>query len=423
MDVDDEVATRAPGGRAQGCIGRGRKSRGRRIWDDSRHVSIAAARALYAAFDRFPSRKGSGVHIAHFSRALFDWAGGGVLYALGGDDLPARQQEGDVEIVRFSTPIDNFLERTVAYAQRLEALLDEMPRLEVAHFRDPWSGLLIVERNVATVFEVNALPSIELPFAYPSVAPRTIEKIERLEQHVLERADAVVVPANTIRDLVVSRGAKSVTVIPNGADIPEPAPRIEQSDYFIYFGALQEWQGIETLFRAFARLRDLPVKLVVCYSHHTRYARAYVRLAEKLEIAERVIWQSSLSAEELQPWLQHAVASIAPLSDCARNVVQGCCPLKIVESMAAGVAVIASDLPAVRELVTDRAEALLVPPDRPPALARAMRIAWEYPELRRGLGARGRERIERGLTWAHATRRLQELYSSLSVPANDEVRA
>lgn len=372
-------------------------------------------RALYAAFDRFPTRKGSGVHIARFANALFDWAGGGVLYALGGDDLPSHQIEGDVEIVRFSQQVDNFLERTIAYGERLAALLGEMPELELAHFRDPWSGLPIVERGCVKIFEVNALPSIELPFAYPSAAPRTLEKIARLEQAVIDRADAIVVPANTIRDLLLARGAKNVTVIPNGADIPAPAPRIEERDYFIYFGALQAWQGIETLFRAFARLRDLPVRLVVCSSHPTRYAKAYVRLAEKLEIAGRMTWNVALSADELQPWLQHAVASIAPLSDCARNVVQGCSPLKVLESMAAGVAVIASDLPAVREIVTDRVEGLLVPPDRPDALARAMRIAYQYPQLRHDLGARGRERIAQSLTWEHATRRLVEVYSSASV--------
>lgn len=353
------------------------------------------------------------MHIARFARALFDWAGGGVLYVLGDDDLPAWQSDGDADIVRFSTHVDNFLERTLAYGRRLDALLDEMPHLQLAHVRDPWSGLPLVGRNVTIVYEINGLPSIELPFAYPSVAPRTIEKIERLEQILIERADAIVVPANTIRDLVVSRGATNVTVIPNGADLPEPVNRIENSDYFIYFGALQAWQGIETLLRAFARLRDLPVKLVICYPHHTRYAKAYVRLAEKLEIGDRVIWQSSLTAEELQPWLQHALASVAPLSDCARNVVQGCSPLKILESMAAGVAIIASDLPAVRELVTDRVEGLLVAPDRPAELARAMRIAFEYPTLRQALGTRGRERIATSLTWSHATRRLQELYSTL----------
>jgi len=355
------------------------------------------------------------VHIARFANALFDWAGGGVLYALGGDDLPSHQVEGELEIVRFSQHLDNFLERTIAFGERLAALLGELPELEIAHFRDPWSGLPIVERDCVKIFEVNALPSIELPFAYPSAAPRTLEKIAGLEQVVIDRADAIIVPANTIRDLLLERGAKNVTVIPNGADIPAPAPRIEERDYFIYFGALQQWQGIETLFRAFARLRDLPVRLVVCSSHPTRYAKAYVRLAEKLEIADRMTWNVALSAEELQPWLQHAVASIAPLSDCARNVVQGCSPLKVLESMAAGVAVIASDLPAVREIMTDRVEGLLVPPDRPAALARAMRIAYQYPQLRHDLGSRGRERIAQSLTWEHATRRLVEVYSAASV--------
>src|SRR5687768_12271944 len=105
------------------------------------HPVLTERRALYAAFDRFPSRKGAGVHIARFARALFDWAGGGVLYALGGDDLPAWQSDDDVEIVRFSMQVDNFLERTLAYGRRLDALLEEMPRLEIAHVRDPWSGL------------------------------------------------------------------------------------------------------------------------------------------------------------------------------------------------------------------------------------------------------------------------------------------
>ena len=63
-------------------------------------VPALRQRALYAAFDRFPSRKGSAVHIDRFARALFEHAGGGLLYVLGGEGLPAYQREGEVEIVR-----------------------------------------------------------------------------------------------------------------------------------------------------------------------------------------------------------------------------------------------------------------------------------------------------------------------------------
>src|SRR3954451_21873462 len=127
-------------------------------------------RALYAAFDRFPSRKGSAVHIDRFARALFDQAGGGLLYVLGGDDLPAYQREDNVEIVRYTRPADHVLERAAGYGQRLTALLERLPDLQLAHFRDPWSGIPILEsKRYTTVYEVNGLPSIELPYLYPAI--------------------------------------------------------------------------------------------------------------------------------------------------------------------------------------------------------------------------------------------------------------
>ena len=398
-------------------------------------------RTLYSAFDRFPSQKGAGVHIARFAKALFDARGGGLLYVLGGDGLPVHQVEEDVEIVRFSTSFPNYLERAQAFTDRLTALLDDAESsLEIAHFRDPWSGLAITSRSpsYATVFEVNGLPSIELPTAYPSAAPSTLAKIKRVEQFVLEKADAIVTPAATIRNHLVDRGidANKIQVIPNGADVrplrtdatsliaesqhseAEEDRVIRQQPYLLYFGSLHPWQGVETLIRAFARVRDLnPLRLVLCCSQESRQARAYARLAEKLEIeGSRVIWRFELSAEELAPWVDGALICVAPLTECARNIIQGCSPLKILEAMAAGVAVVASDLPAVRELMTDQIEGLLIPPDRPADLARAIRVLYEVPELRCRLGRCGRERVESSLTWQHSLAKLSDLYARFGLP-------
>ncbi len=76
---------------------------------------VRRPRALYAAFDRFPTRKGASTHIARFAPALFEEYGGGLLYVVGDERLPAHQLEGDVEIVRFSVPLPNLLERAVAF--------------------------------------------------------------------------------------------------------------------------------------------------------------------------------------------------------------------------------------------------------------------------------------------------------------------
>jgi glycosyltransferase involved in cell wall biosynthesis len=105
---------------------------------------------------------------------------------------------------------------------------------------------------------------------------------------------------------------------------------------------------------------------------------------------------------------------VAPLRECVRNLSQGCAPLKILESMADGVAVVASDLPAVRELITDGHDGRLVPADRPADLARALRILLEYPELRERLGTNARTTVENRLTWDLSLRRLRdEVYGEL----------
>ena len=312
-----------------------------------------------------------------------------------------------MEIVRFCVPVPNLLERTVAFGAHLDLLLDEAADgLEVCHFRDPWSGVPILERphRYATVFEVNSLPSIELPYAFPSIAPRTLEKIRAAETFCLDAADRIVTPSRTTRDFLARRGVavSKIDVVPNGAD---PVPRLPRpfeapEDYLIYFGALQSWQGVDTLLRAFARLADLEeLRLVVCGSARSRPARASERLAEKLGLAGRVIWRWELPPSELEPWLSNALLSVAPL--------------KVIESLAAGVPVVASDLPPVREIVTDGVEGRLVAPDRPADLARAIRILLHFPRLREEMAVAARARTEPDLSWDRSVALLKDVYRSL----------
>jgi glycosyltransferase involved in cell wall biosynthesis len=187
------------------------------------------------------------------------------------------------------------------------------------------------------------------------------------------------------------------------------------ASYLLYLGALQPWQGFEVLLRAFGRLGDfLDLRLVVCVSHASRAMLRYQRMAENLGLAERMVWRTALEEAELSPIRAHALVSVAPLRECVRNLSQGCAPLKILESMADGVAVVASDLPAVRELVTDGHDGRLVPADRPADLARALRILLEYPELRERLGTNARNTVENRLTWDRSLRRLHdEVYREL----------
>ena len=121
-------------------------------------------------------------------------------------------------------PRTHLLERAAGFGARLASLLDELPDLEIAHFRDPWSGMPIVERANRTyqaVYEVNGLPSIELPFHYPAMPPEVLDEIAALERRCLEQADLVITPSQTTAD----RLPVDAHVVPNGADLPERSRR------------------------------------------------------------------------------------------------------------------------------------------------------------------------------------------------------
>jgi glycosyltransferase involved in cell wall biosynthesis len=378
-------------------------------------------RAVYAAFDRFPSRKGAAIHIDRFARTLFEVFGGGALLVLGGADLPRHQIEGAVEIARFADDIPNFLDRALRFGEWIGRTVERLePALEICHFRDPWSGAPIALRphRYKTVYEVNALPSIELPSLFPAVGPRTLDKIRGMELDCCAAADLVVTPSRTTAALLESLGVEraKIRVIPNGAELDEPSARPADApeQFLLYFGAAQSWQGIDTLLRAFALLSDFDsLRLVLCASRRSSAWRSYERLAERLGIASRLIWQFELEERELAAWRQHASVCVAPLTDCARNVVQGCAPLKILEAMASGAAVVASNVPPVRELIADRENGWLVHPERPSELARAIRILVDHPARARQLGIAARRTIEQRFTWKQSTKALAEAYAGL----------
>ena len=102
---------------------------------------------------------------------------------------------------------------------------------------------------------------------------------------------------------------------------------------------------------------------------------------------------------------------------CARLL-----PIEDLESMAAGVPVVASDIPVVREIVEDGFSGHLVQPGRPETLALALRHMVENADYREELSKNGKKVIEETFTWEASTTQQKSIYRQLPLePAKQEI--
>jgi glycosyltransferase involved in cell wall biosynthesis len=105
-----------------------------------------------------------------------------------------------------------------------------------------------------------------------------------------------------------------------------------------------------------------------------------VALAEQLGVSDRTRFVGSVPREDALRFLSGA--AVAVLSSSWENL-----PHSAVEALAVGTPVVSTAVGGVPEVVHDRVNGLLVPPDDPGALAAALTEVLDDEELRRRLAA------------------------------------
>jgi glycosyltransferase involved in cell wall biosynthesis len=111
-------------------------------------------------------------------------------------------------------------------------------------------------------------------------------------------------------------------------------------------------------------------------------------------------------------------ADVLLLPHAAAAATRHLSPLKLFEYLAAGRAIVASDLPAFREILTQNEHALLVPPDDPRALAQAIALLSRDPALRARLGSAARV-LSAQHTWRG---RAAKILAAVPTPSRDRLR-
>jgi glycosyltransferase involved in cell wall biosynthesis len=192
-------------------------------------------------------------------------------------------------------------------------------------------------------------------------------------------------------------------VLPNTVALPAQCGAGE-AGRILFVGRLEPAKGVEDLLATVAQLapRYPHVRLVLAGSGDVGACAARLGIAGRLELPGWI--DAGQRAEQL-----HRAAIF-----CLPSHAEGL-PLALLEAMAAGKAVVASNVGAMPEALGNAA-GVLVPPRDVAALAAALAALLDDPQAAAAMGARARAVVAARYDSADTGARLAQLYRALDAP-------
>ena len=207
-----------------------------------------------------------------------------------------------------------------------------------------------------------------------------------------------------------------VTVIPNAVDVhrfkPENEGKIIRDKYStddehlaLFVGRLVPHKGIGILIRSLTYTENGKLLIV----GDGPYKEWLKNLVKKLDLSERVVFVGPVDDYWLPAY--YAATDVVVLPSTSRLEAFGIVGL---EGMASGKPLILSDIPGVRDVISEK-EGYIVEPLDPNAIAEALEKIWNAPEMAREMGARGRKRVEKLFSWEKVSKDVEQVFNEILI--------
>lgn len=238
-------------------------------------------------------------------------------------------------------------------------------------------------------------------------------------------ADSVSVASKQLETLVLQRGADAgrVSWVPVGADpdlfhseVKEAAAirkkyHIKNELLVLYHGQLHSCQYVKLFLEA---------AMIICQHPHVRRMKFMVlgdgdelkrlkKFSETLGLEKEIIFAGAAPHSDVPAYVAAADICVAPFED---NEITRCkSPLKVVEYLASGKAIVASDVGEVRNMLDGAG--LLVPPGRTDKIAEGILELAGDDERRQTMGKAARQRVEIKYNWRSSADVLEKAYEAV----------
>lgn len=360
-------------------------------------------RIMYISSSVIPSRTANSIHVMRMCRAF---AADGHQVTL----LAVRAARGEAvdndytyygvdpcfEIVKCHHPKVRWLGSALHALCAVRAVKGR-PRPDLFYARYAYNLVAVSYLGVPMILEVHDVP--------PSQQVKAMMKRLYRKVHFVRLVAISEALSKEYRRIFPELPPDKIIVAHDGADVPQTHPGSALARWSGRPGALQvgytghlyPGRGIELIIALASAMPAVDFHLVGGTDEDIAKWRTIYKECN-------LFFHGYVPPGEVAEYCAHFEVLLAPYQDRVatvggRNTVMWMSPLKIFEYMALGKAIICSDLHALREVLTDQVNALLVPPADHDAWVQALSLLKDNPELRAKLGNAARDEFMAHYTW------------------------
>ena len=245
------------------------------------------------------------------------------------------------------------------------------------------------------IFRVPVVLEVNSPLALEHHAHREVTSLRFaswIERRICNAATVVVVVSTPLRRILTQNGVddKKIIVLPNGIN-PEQLgktaaalngvalPALGDKVVIGFVGWFRRWHGLETLVEAFhsAGLHNQAVLMLVGDGPARPELEA---LVAKLGIGDSVVFTGAVPHAAVGSFIRRFDIAMQPAAN------EYCCPMKIIEYMGVGKAILAPRQENIQELLTENTEAAFFEPENRDSMARSLLQLAGDAATRKSLG-------------------------------------
>jgi PEP-CTERM/exosortase A-associated glycosyltransferase len=246
--------------------------------------------------------------------------------------------------------------------------------------------------------------------------------VKTLEKWVCLKAKSVAVLCEGLKEDLIKRGIpfEKITVVPNGVN-PDDFEHPEPDEEFIrkwnlgdkkiigFIGSFYRYEGLDLLIGAFDRLRATQQDIVLLLVGGGEMEAELKKQIERLHLKEKVIMPGRISHDCI-PAI-YALVDILAYPRYSMRLTELVTPLKPLEAMAMGKALVASDVGGHRELIRHGHTGLLFPAGNVSSLTDTLKCLIDDVRLRQDLQTQGLAWVQQEYNWDKTTAVYEEFYS------------